>query len=112
MAFTLNPSFPRSGTVARFAHDTSGRQVSHGGVRRLRAPYPGVGGVGTINTFLADYAGAQYRVTQIRKEHSTHYVVELIGKYGNRSKIAKGEPHRHEIIRNLKHAIKYGRVHI
>lgn len=31
MAFTLNPSFPRSGTVARFAHDTDGRQVSHGG---------------------------------------------------------------------------------
>lgn len=112
MTFTLNPSFHRSGTVARFVYDTAGRQVSHGGVRRLRAPYPGVGGVGTINTYLASYEGEQYRVTQVKKEHSTHYLVELIGQYGHRSKIAKGEPHRHEIIRNLKHAIKYGRVHI
>ncbi|WP_044027495.1 hypothetical protein [Corynebacterium glutamicum] len=111
MALTLNPSFPRS-DIARFSYDASGKSALHGTVRQLREPTPGVGGVGEIRTFLVGYAGAPYRVTQIRKEHSTHYLVELIGMYGHRSKIAKGDPRRFDIIHNLKHAIKYGRVHI
>ena len=112
MTRTLNRSFPRGGTVVKFSYDGTGKNAAHGTVRQLREPAPGVGGVGTINTYLAGYEGEQYRVTQVRKEHSTHYLVELIRQYGHRSKIAKGEPQRHEIIRNLKHAIKYGRVHI